>query len=399
MASLLDLEAGCSLRSVAREMLEIDVDKSLPISDWSLKELSDQQISYAALDSALPLLIARKLWPQLKTRGVECVYRLHRAAIPAVAAMELAGMHFAVDAHSGLLAEWREKQAAAEAELRKHVGPELNLDSSQQLASYLERTLTAEQLASWPRTPGGQQLSTSDDVFSRFASLEVIRPLSTYRESDEGLVNTPADGYIACCEAIRDADLHESIPAIHVPTLVIAGAEDPATTVEEAGFLTQTIAGSKHIQLTAAHLSNVESAEEFSESVSAFLLERDLFSKGIAVRRAVLGDVHVDRSLANLSDFNREFQDLITRYAWGEIWTRPGLPRHTRSLITLATMVALNRTEEFRIHVRAAFNSGVSREQIKEVLLQTAIYCGVPAANAAFHAAEQVFAELEPKTN
>jgi len=119
----------------------------------------------------------------------------------------------------------------------------------------------------------------------------------------------------------------------------------------------------------------------------------------MAVRRAVLGDAHVDRSLANVNDFNRDFQHLITRYAWGEIWTRPGLSRHTRSLITLAMMVALNRTEEFRMHVRAAFNNGVTREQIQEVLLQTAIYCGVPAANAAFHAAEQVFAELESITN
>jgi 3-oxoadipate enol-lactonase/4-carboxymuconolactone decarboxylase len=86
---------------------------------------------------------------------------------------------------------------------------------------------------------------------------------------------------------------------------------------------------------------------------------------------------------------------LITRYAWGEIWTRPGLPRHTRSLITVTMMVALNRPDEFRLHVRAAFNNGVTRDQIKEVLLQTAIYCGVPAANTAFHLAEEVFAQLD----
>ncbi|HTP48735.1 MAG TPA: carboxymuconolactone decarboxylase family protein, partial [Casimicrobiaceae bacterium] len=94
------------------------------------------------------------------------------------------------------------------------------------------------------------------------------------------------------------------------------------------------------------------------------------------------------------NDFNREFQDLITRYAWGEVWTRPGLPRHTRSLLTIAMMVALNRSEEFKLHVRAAFNNGVTREQIKEVLLQCAIYCGVPAANSAFHMAEEVFAQM-----
>ena len=123
--------------------------------------------------------------------------------------------------------------------------------------------------------------------------------------------------------------------------------------------------------------------------------DADRYNKGLTVRREVLGDAHVDRSLARLSDFNREFQDLITRYAWGEIWTRPGLPRHTRSLLTLAMMVALNRMDEFRLHVRAAFNNGVTREQIGEVLLHSAIYCGVPAANSAFHAAEEVFAEME----
>ena len=119
------------------------------------------------------------------------------------------------------------------------------------------------------------------------------------------------------------------------------------------------------------------------------------YQQGMKVRRAVLGDEHVDRALAATTDFNREFQDFITRNAWGEIWTRPGLPRHTRSLLTLAMMVALNRGDEFRLHVRAAFNNRVTRDQIKEVLLQTAVYCGVPAANSAFHAAAEVFREMD----
>ena len=123
--------------------------------------------------------------------------------------------------------------------------------------------------------------------------------------------------------------------------------------------------------------------------------ETTRYQQGMEVRRAVLGDEHVDRALAATTDFNREFQDFITRNAWGETWTRPGLPRHTRSLLTLAMMVALNRMDEFRLHVRAAFNNGVTREQIGEVLLHSAIYCGVPAANSAFHAAEEVFAEME----
>ncbi|HEX9277496.1 MAG TPA: 4-carboxymuconolactone decarboxylase [Casimicrobiaceae bacterium] len=126
--------------------------------------------------------------------------------------------------------------------------------------------------------------------------------------------------------------------------------------------------------------------------------ERELHDKGMTVRRAVLGDAHVDRTQTRKSAFNAEFQELITRYAWGEIWTRPGLPRHTRSLITIAMMVALNRTDEFKLHVRAAFNNGVTKEEIKEVLLQCAIYCGVPAANSAFHMAEDVFAQMDAKS-
>ena len=121
--------------------------------------------------------------------------------------------------------------------------------------------------------------------------------------------------------------------------------------------------------------------------------ERQRYEQGMKTRREVLGDAHVDGSLKNRSEFNEAFQDLIVRYAWGEIWNRPGLPRQTRSMITLAMMVALNRGEEFRMHVRAAVRNGVTPDEIKEVLLQTAIYCGVPAANSAFHAAEEVLAE------
>lgn len=123
--------------------------------------------------------------------------------------------------------------------------------------------------------------------------------------------------------------------------------------------------------------------------------ERERYKEGMTVRRAVLGDAHVDRALTNTNEFNREFQDLITRYAWGEIWTRPGLPRNTRSLITIAMLVALNRADELRMHLRTAFNNGVTRDEIKEVLLHSAIYCGVPAANSAFHTAEAVFAEMD----
>ena len=121
--------------------------------------------------------------------------------------------------------------------------------------------------------------------------------------------------------------------------------------------------------------------------------DRKRHKAGMKVRREVLGDAHVDRAKAEESEFSAPFQDFITRCAWGEIWTRPGLPRKTRSLITIAMMVALNRADELRLHLRAAANTGVTRNEIREVLLHAAVYCGVPAANSAFHIAEEVFAE------
>jgi 4-carboxymuconolactone decarboxylase len=115
--------------------------------------------------------------------------------------------------------------------------------------------------------------------------------------------------------------------------------------------------------------------------------------EGMRVRREVLGDEHVDRAVESTTEFTRDFQDLITRYAWGEIWTRPGLDRKTRSCITIAALVALGRDHELELHLRAALRTGLSPDEIKEVLLQSAIYCGVPAANSAFALAQRVLGE------
>jgi len=121
--------------------------------------------------------------------------------------------------------------------------------------------------------------------------------------------------------------------------------------------------------------------------------ERERFETGMKLRREVLGDAHVDAAVTKRNAFSEAFQDLITRYAWGEIWTRPGLPRQTRSLITVAMLVALNREEELRMHLRAALRNGATQEEIRETLLQSAIYCGVPAANSAFRIAQDIFTE------
>lgn len=119
--------------------------------------------------------------------------------------------------------------------------------------------------------------------------------------------------------------------------------------------------------------------------------DEERYQQGMAVRRAVLGDAHVDRTVQNLTPLNEDFQQFITRYAWGDIWSRPGLDRHTRSMITIAMLIALNREAELKMHLNAAFNNGVTREELKELIMHSALYCGLPAANATLHLVQQVF--------
>lgn len=118
------------------------------------------------------------------------------------------------------------------------------------------------------------------------------------------------------------------------------------------------------------------------------------YQQGLEVRTAVLGEAHVGRSLQNLNDFNQDFQSFISRYAWGEVWSREGLPRHTRSLVTIAILLALGREDELRMHLKACFNNGVTKDELKELILHSSLYAGLPAANAAMHMAEDVFKEL-----
>ena len=118
-------------------------------------------------------------------------------------------------------------------------------------------------------------------------------------------------------------------------------------------------------------------------------------AKGMQIRRTVLGEAHIKRTEAAMNGFNADFHDFITRYAWGDIWQRPGLDRRTRSFMTLAMLLALNRGDEFQLHVRAALTNGLSRDEIKEVLMHAAVYCGVPAANHGFKLAQDVFRTID----
>ncbi|WP_049566307.1 bifunctional 3-oxoadipate enol-lactonase/4-carboxymuconolactone decarboxylase PcaDC [Nonomuraea sp. SBT364] len=206
----------------------------------------------------------------------------------------------------------------------------------------------------------------------------------------DDLAGADPEGYAACCDALAGYDVRGELGRIAVPALVLAGRQDPATPPAHARALADGIPDATLVEVPgAAHLASPDRPE----AVTAALLAHLPAVPGMRVRREVLGDAHVDRAIARTTGFTRDFQDLITRYAWGEIWTRPGLDRRTRSCVTLTALVAHGHLEELAMHVRAALRNGLTPDEIGEVLLQTAIYCGVPAANAAFAVAQRVLSE------
>ena len=212
------------------------------------------------------------------------------------------------------------------------------------------------------------------------------------------LLATDPVGYAGCCAAIRDMDQTASLARITAPTLVVSGDGDVAMPWEPHGQgLTERIAGAQALRLPAAHISNLERPRSFSAALLDFLVPspEPTVESGMPVRRAALGTAHVDRSMAAATPFTREFQELITRFAWGTIWARPGLTHRTRRLMVIATTAALGRWEEFRLHVRTGLAAELEPCDLKEVLLQVAVYAGVPAANTGFHIAAE---ELDAKS-
>jgi 3-oxoadipate enol-lactonase/4-carboxymuconolactone decarboxylase len=225
------------------------------------------------------------------------------------------------------------------------------------------------------------------------------------RDTDPALVDrmramvaaTPADGYAACCTAIERMDLLADLSRITAPTLAVAGADDPATPPEHLRTIAGGIPGARLLMLPqAAHLASVEQATAVNAALLAHLdpAGSTMHERGMRVRRAVLGGEHVDRAVQRTSALTAPFQDLITRYAWGDVWSRPGLDRRTRSLLTLALLTALSHEAELELHVRAAVSNGVTVDEIGEVLLHTAVYAGVPASNSALAVAQRVLSEL-----
>ena len=210
------------------------------------------------------------------------------------------------------------------------------------------------------------------------------------------------DGYVQVCDALAGFDVRDRLGEIATPVLAVAGDVDVAPDPELLRRIADGVQAGRYVELAdTGHLPPVERPEEVARLLRRHHLGEEpaavppgptdeRYAAGLAVRREVLGDEHVDRATAAATDLTRDFQELITRYAWGEIWTRPGLDRRTRSVVTLTALVARGHHEELAMHLRAARRNGLTVAEIQEVLLQTAIYCGVPDANTAFRIAQQV---------
>ncbi len=210
------------------------------------------------------------------------------------------------------------------------------------------------------------------------------------------LTAVDAESYAQCCEAIASMNLRPDLGRIASPTLVIAGAEDPATPVAHAEVIAAGIAGARlAIVDDAAHIATFEQPGRVVALMLDHLRAAGTLSAGFATRRAVLGDEYVDRALASATSFDTRFQEFLTRYAWGEVWTRPGLSRRDRSIATIVALTTLGAEHELAAHVRGAVRNGLTAEEIVEILTHTAVYAGMPRANRAVAVARGALADIE----
>ena len=311
-------------------------------------------------------------------------YRIEQMGRDALAIADAIGLHtfaFCGLSLGGMIGQW----------LGAHAGDRL---TALVLANTSAR-LTEPQLMEERRRRVLEQglAAIADTVVARFFSprrLAAGGPAVAWARRT--LLATDPAGYAACCAAIRDLDQRALLSRIRVPTLVIGGNFDvsmPCT--DHSRPLEAGIQGARSVRLPAGHVSNLERPRSFSAAVLEFLFPAaaDLDSAGAAMRRQVLGDAHVDRAATGTTDLTREFQALLTRFAWGSIWTRPALDRRTRRLLVLTVTAAMGRWEEFRLHVRTGLADDLEPADLKEVLLQVAVYAGIPAANTAFQIADE----------
>ncbi len=243
----------------------------------------------------------------------------------------------------------------------------------------------------------GGMAAVLDAVMQRFFTSERLAASPPAVVNIRRIVQaTNPAGYAGCCAAVRDMNQTAILESIRVPTLIIVGDRDVSTPWEGHGeVLARGIPHARVQHLPTAHLSNIERPHSFSAALLRFLspVGGDAPASGMKKRRAILGDAHVDRAIASATDFTRAFQELITQYAWGAVWQRPGLDDRTRRLLTLTAAAALGRWEEFRLHVRTGLERELEPCDLEEALLQLAVYAGVPAANTGLQIAAEEMAK------
>lgn len=286
-----------------------------------------------------------------------------------------------------------ERFAYAGVSLGGAVGLQLAVDHPERVSSlavicssaHFNGSKAWEERAARVRAEGMEWLVESADARWFTPGFSVPRLVRDHREA-------APEGYAACCDALGAFDLRERLAEISAPTLLVAGREDPATPPAHLREIADAVPGAALVEIPgASHLSVAQCPEAVLTALRAHF--DGGAKRGMEVRREVLGDAHVDRAQARQSPFTARFQDFISRYAWGEIWTDPTLSRRERSMITLTALVAHGHYDELAMHVRAARRNGLTPQEIGAVLLQTAVYCGVPAANSAFAVAQRVLAE------
>jgi 3-oxoadipate enol-lactonase/4-carboxymuconolactone decarboxylase len=251
----------------------------------------------------------------------------------------------------------------------------------------------------------GGMAAIADGVLARwFTPHYAARNTPHYGTIRQSLLSIDPDGYVGCCAAIRDMSIAPGLVSIKAPTLVIAGTHDPSTPPEQGKRIAESIPHARYLELPAAHLAHSEQPGRWLEWTVRFLLgsdaptstagrhvqEKRRFDEGLARRREVMGRDYVEGRIAGAEPFGAGFQDLVTRYAWGEIWTSPALDDRTRRLLVIAQTVALGRWEEFRLHVAQGLQAELDVAELEALLMQCAVYCGVPTANTAFHQAAEL---------
>jgi 3-oxoadipate enol-lactonase / 4-carboxymuconolactone decarboxylase len=217
------------------------------------------------------------------------------------------------------------------------------------------------------------------------------------------LVDVDDESYARCAESLAAFDRTHDLESIDVPTLAISGERDTVTTPASMQDLADAIPGGRHVALDgASHLAVLEEPAAAAELIADHVDRAEragaasvAHDRGMQVRRRVLGDAHVDRAVAGTTPETAAFQDFVTRYAWGDVWARPGLSRRDRSIATLASLTTGGHENEIAMHVRAALRNGLTRDEIAEVLLHTALYAGLPASNSAHAIMREVFAEQD----